>query len=1667
MLGRQIRQFTATVKIAGTTAMVVSPGFRGRQQLLFAAASVAVIELAALLPSTDAFAQCATSGNDPVTLACAANTTTTATTNTTSPNAATSDRTQQFNADLIGQVGSGVTVSGVGLNLVTTKAGGGISFTNSGAVTTTAASNALELDSNGGTVSYSGAGTISSTVAVNGLVLSNTGSGAISVNTSGTIGTSAARVENGVLATAASGGIGITTGTIWAIVDGINAEVTGGGSGGITVVANANMSVLGDRDIVTSITGGTGDTAITYNGALTSTGLGGILATSSSTGTMTIGGTGSVNSTAAGNAIQVTNSATSTSGDITINPSGNISAGGNTGILAQVTNAANNANIVVAPTGVVFAGSGIAATTAGGGNVTVTTTNNLTANIGAGITTKTISGTNTVNITGGTQTAAGANVNATSGSGNVAITVTNGALLQGVAASGGITATTGSGNISVDTSAGLLGTGGTRVETGIGASTASGVINVTANAISAVLDGINAQVTGGSSGGITVLANGGISVLAAYDLNTNIAGGTGNTSITYNGSLVSIGFGGISASSSSTGSMSIGGTGSINSVGAGVGITVTNSASATSGDIIINPTGTINSGGFNSITTSITNAANNANIVVAPTGVITGGISATTAGGGNVTVTEASNITTNNGAGITTTTTSGANTVNITGGTQTAAGVNVNATAGSGNVVVNVTNGALLQGTGGISGGITATTGSGNIQIDTSGGTLGTVANKIQSVSATTTSGGINVSTGAILAIASGVSAQVTGGGSGGITVLANGAVSTAAVYDINTSIAGGTGNTSITYNGTLSSSGLGGIAATSSSTGTMNVGGSGSISSNLAGPGISVLNNAAATSGDITINPTGSINAGGFNAIGATITNGANNANIIIAPTAALTGGISASTTGGGNVTVTAANNVNAVAGAGIATTTTNGTNTVNITGGTVQALTNGIDATAGVGKTVVSNAGTITATQIGVKLTGGNGNAVTNSGTISGVTGLTTSIGSTSVFNVGAITGTGGTAIQFAGSGNTLTIAPTSVITGHALGGGSDTFQLGGSGTGSFAASLIGPAAQYLGFATYNKVGDSTWTLTGTNALALPWTVQQGTLNVAGSVPNSPFTVQAGALSVTGTIGTATVNGGTASIDGTTGAFTLNGGTLFGNGTVASLNVFGGIVAPGHSIGTLHVAGNVGFSGGVYQVETNLAGASDKIVATGAASLTGSTVQAIAQAGNYASPITYTILAANGGVSGAFSGATSSLAYLTPTLSYDADDVFLTLARNPTFFRDQAQTPNQRAVAGALDQFPTTNSLFLAASALTGATTRQALDSLSGEIHASVQSSLIGDSLYLREAVLGRLQQGTFGASSGVLAALGIGGPTLAYATPSNAYAAAFPVKAAPLARPVPAYDYTWWAQGFGGSGSFDGDGNAADLKRSFGGFITGIDRRFGSNWIAGLAAGYSNSSLSVDARASAANVDTAMASGYAGASYGPWSLRSGVGFAWNSIGASRTIAFPGFMDGATTRYGALTSQAFGEVGYARAFGGLAIEPFAGLAYVHLDAEGFTENGPGLGAALAGQSSNANVGYSSLGVRFAETFALANGMSLAPHLSAAWQHAYGDVTPGKTLAFVNPALTFSIAGVPLARDAAALNAGLDLQLSARARLGISYLGNIGANAREQAAKGSFSLGF
>jgi outer membrane autotransporter protein len=80
--------------------------------------------------------------------------------------------------------------------------------------------------------------------------------------------------------------------------------------------------------------------------------------------------------------------------------------------------------------------------------------------------------------------------------------------------------------------------------------------------------------------------------------------------------------------------------------------------------------------------------------------------------------------------------------------------------------------------------------------------------------------------------------------------------------------------------------------------------------------------------------------------------------------------------------------------------------------------------------------------------------------------------------------------------------------------------------------------------------------------------------------------------------------------------------------------------------------------------------------------------------------------------------------------------------------------------------------------------------------------------------------------------------------------------------------------------------------------------------------------------------------------------------------------------------------------RLGYGLTFGAIAAEPFAGLAWVHLDTASFTETG-GV-SALAGTGNKEDVGYSILGARVATYYLLQNGMALIPRASVAWQHAF-----------------------------------------------------------------------
>jgi subtilase-type serine protease len=66
-----------------------------------------------------------------------------------------------------------------------------------------------------------------------------------------------------------------------------------------------------------------------------------------------------------------------------------------------------------------------------------------------------------------------------------------------------------------------------------------------------------------------------------------------------------------------------------------------------------------------------------------------------------------------------------------------------------------------------------------------------------------------------------------------------------------------------------------------------------------------------------------------------------------------------------------------------------------------------------------------------------------------------------------------------------------------------------------------------------------------------------------------------------------------------------------------------------------------------------------------------------------------------------------------------------------------------------------------------------------------------------------------------------------------------------------------------------------------------------------------------------------------------------------------------------------------------------------------------------------------------------------------------AGWRHAYGDVRPLLHFAFTGMD-TFEISALPIARDAALLEAGLDVGLTPAATFGLSYQGQIASEVQD-----------
>ena len=414
----------------------------------------------------------------------------------------------------------------------------------------------------------------------------------------------------------------------------------------------------------------------------------------------------------------------------------------------------------------------------------------------------------------------------------------------------------------------------------------------------------------------------------------------------------------------------------------------------------------------------------------------------------------------------------------------------------------------------------------------------------------------------------------------------------------------------------------------------------------------------------------------------------------------------------------------------------------------------------------------------------------------------------------------------------------------------------------------------------------------------------------------------------------------------------------------------------------------------------------AADQLQVNGVARLAG-TAQVVVQPGSRAPRTTYTVVSATGGLTGTFAGVTSSAPFLLPSLSYDAQNVYLTLQAGG--FAAAAQTPNQSAVGAVLD---------VTAPTATGnyATVLGALSMLSVQQGQAAMTAISGQN-YAGFSTAGVQNAQLFMSNFSAQAGGGGGANRVALAEACDV--------ACDAASPA-----TWgaWGGAIGGLGTIGASQSVGGLTYNLGGFAAGLDRQVTPNLLLGVTAGYTNGTQWVSGFQGTGTSNTFQTGLYGSFTQGALYVDGLAGYAYSDNQMQRLIAIPGLSSmTAQGRTGA--NQFFGQVesGYRVELGGAAeafVTPFVRLQGATATQNAFSESGAGaLSLNVAAQTTNSL--RSVLGAQLGGAMDMGWRDKLALKFRLGWTHEYADTGRPVTSAFAGaPAVPFTTFGVSPQRD-------------------------------------------
>lgn len=242
--------------------------------------------------------------------------------------------------------------------------------------------------------------------------------------------------------------------------------------------------------------------------------------------------------------------------------------------------------------------------------------------------------------------------------------------------------------------------------------------------------------------------------------------------------------------------------------------------------------------------------------------------------------------------------------------------------------------------------------------------------------------------------------------------------------------------------------------------------------------------------------------------------------------------------------------------------------------------------------------------------------------------------------------------------------------------------------------------------------------------------------------------------------------------------------------------------------------------------------------------------------------------------------------------------------------------------------------------------------------------------------------------------------------------------------------------WVQGLFNKAKLDDTSKSKGFDSKTYGTALGVESNVSEDVKLGI--GYAYSKTDIDGFMRDTDVKTHTAILYGEYKPNNWYVNAIASYGWSDYDEKKNVAGVGVKADWDVESFALQMM----TGYDMYFNGFGVTPEAGLRYIHVKQDKYTDT-----AGQSVKSDDSDIVTGVLGAKIAKSYNLSNGMLLTPEFKAAMTYDISHDNSKSTVTLVNGS-SYSVTGKPLNRFGVELGAGITAELNDNVELSLGYEG-------------------